>query len=116
MFFLFYWDADCFLVPKFKNCRDAGVHVCERIFGYSPIPGISLISLTSSHAEGNYLLQMLDSTKGLGHPQARSKHLRPCVNAPNAPVCRRKNVKNIAWRRNGAMALFPNIFPEIRIL
>ena len=57
-------------MPKFKHCRIAGAHVCERIFGYSPIPGISLISLTSSHAEGNYLLRMLDSTKGLGHPQA----------------------------------------------
>ena len=26
MFFSFCWDADCFLVPKFKHCRDAGLH------------------------------------------------------------------------------------------
>jgi hypothetical protein len=111
-FFSFHWDADCFLVPKFKHCRIAGAHVCERIFGYSPIPGISLISLTSSHAEGNYLLRMLDSTKGLGHPHA----VRNTFVLVSMPQMRQSVAARMSTTLLGAsMALFPNIFLEIPI-
>ena len=67
MFFSFCWDADCFLVPKFKHGRIAGLQ-CQRYFGF---------------------LWMLTSSEELIRPPIGcSRHWRPCANAPNVPVCR----------------------------
>ena len=80
-----FWDADSFLVPKFKHYRIAGAHVCERIFGY--LQEIQEILWLHSHHHTTWLQSIHFNLDVRFHqrtrpPTGRSKQFRPCVNAP----------------------------------